>query len=169
VYQRYDSSNAYVSISDADRHPSLHYLATIHHGIDTNAFSLQAAQRKRKCYRKPNAHEITKGDLCLVIKDGASGGKNNYCPECAEPILDQAQIDLDRLRVELNPVVSGRLIRYAAPASARHWSRMSSRKPNRSTRNERPSATPRATCPSSAAWSSGQPFAAAHARTSAGE
>jgi len=42
VYQRYDSSNAYVSISDADRHPSLHYLATIHHGIDTNAFSLHA-------------------------------------------------------------------------------------------------------------------------------
>jgi len=42
VYQRYDSSNAYVSISDADRHPSLDYLATIHHGIDTDAFSLHA-------------------------------------------------------------------------------------------------------------------------------
>ena len=31
---------AYVAISDADRHPSLDYLATIHHGIDTDAFSL---------------------------------------------------------------------------------------------------------------------------------
>jgi glycosyltransferase involved in cell wall biosynthesis len=41
VYQRYDSSCAYVAISDADRHPSLDYLATIHHGIDTDAFSLQ--------------------------------------------------------------------------------------------------------------------------------
>jgi hypothetical protein len=63
--------------------------------------AVEEAQRKRKCYRKPAVHEIAKGELCLVIKDGASGGKNNYCPECAEPILDQAQNDLDRLRVEL--------------------------------------------------------------------
>jgi glycosyltransferase involved in cell wall biosynthesis len=40
VYQRYDETTAYVAISDADRHPSLDYLATIHHGIDTDAFSL---------------------------------------------------------------------------------------------------------------------------------
>jgi glycosyltransferase involved in cell wall biosynthesis len=43
VYQRYNASSAYVAISDADRHPSLDYLATIHHGIDTDAFSLHAA------------------------------------------------------------------------------------------------------------------------------
>jgi glycosyltransferase involved in cell wall biosynthesis len=40
VYQRYNASTAYVAISEADRHPSLDYLATIHHGIDTDAFSL---------------------------------------------------------------------------------------------------------------------------------
>jgi glycosyltransferase involved in cell wall biosynthesis len=40
VYQRYNASTHYVAISDADRHPSLDYLATIHHGIDTDAFSL---------------------------------------------------------------------------------------------------------------------------------
>ena len=40
VYQRYDASSAYVAISDADRHPSLDYLATIHHGIDTDGFAL---------------------------------------------------------------------------------------------------------------------------------
>jgi glycosyltransferase involved in cell wall biosynthesis len=45
VYQRYNARSAYVAISDADRHPSLDYLATIHHGIDTDAFSLQAAPR----------------------------------------------------------------------------------------------------------------------------
>ncbi len=43
VYQRYDASSAYVAISDADRHPSLDYLATIHHGIDTDAFALHSA------------------------------------------------------------------------------------------------------------------------------
>jgi hypothetical protein len=62
---------------------------------------VEAAQRKRKCYRKPSTHEITKGELCLVIADSASGGRSNYCPECAGPILNQAQNDLDQLRVAL--------------------------------------------------------------------
>ena len=43
VYQRYNATSAYVAISDSDRDPSLDYLATIHHGIDTDAFALQAA------------------------------------------------------------------------------------------------------------------------------
>jgi len=33
VYRRYDDRVAYVAISDADRHPDLHYAATVHHGI----------------------------------------------------------------------------------------------------------------------------------------
>ena len=40
VYERYNDECAYVAISDADRHPALHYDATIHHGIDTDAFGL---------------------------------------------------------------------------------------------------------------------------------
>jgi glycosyltransferase involved in cell wall biosynthesis len=39
VYAKYDGRGAYVSISDSDRHPELTYAATIHHGIDTSAFS----------------------------------------------------------------------------------------------------------------------------------
>ncbi len=38
VYTKYDGRSHYVSISDADRHPDLHYAATIHHGIDMAAF-----------------------------------------------------------------------------------------------------------------------------------
>ena len=40
VYERYDGHVHYVAISDADRHPNLHYAATIHHGIDMSAFEL---------------------------------------------------------------------------------------------------------------------------------
>ena len=40
VYQRYNATTSYVAISESDRHPRLDYLATIHHGIDTAAFSL---------------------------------------------------------------------------------------------------------------------------------
>jgi glycosyltransferase involved in cell wall biosynthesis len=38
VYEKYNRHGAYVAISDADRHPRLDYVATIHHGIDTDAF-----------------------------------------------------------------------------------------------------------------------------------
>jgi glycosyltransferase involved in cell wall biosynthesis len=40
VYERYDGHCTYVAISDADRHPALTYAATVHHGIDTDAFTV---------------------------------------------------------------------------------------------------------------------------------
>jgi glycosyltransferase involved in cell wall biosynthesis len=39
VYAKYNDATFYVAISDADRHPALSYAATIHHGIDTGAFT----------------------------------------------------------------------------------------------------------------------------------
>jgi len=42
VYERYDATTTYVAISDSDRHPRLHYAATIHHGIDVDAFAVQS-------------------------------------------------------------------------------------------------------------------------------
>jgi glycosyltransferase involved in cell wall biosynthesis len=42
VYAKYNRRTTYVAISDADRHPTLDYAATIHHGIDTNRFELHA-------------------------------------------------------------------------------------------------------------------------------
>ena len=41
VYRAFNGRAHYVSISDADRHPDLSYVATIHHGIDLTAFTLQ--------------------------------------------------------------------------------------------------------------------------------
>ncbi len=38
AFQRYNDRSAYVAISDADRHPSLTYAATIHHGIPVEEF-----------------------------------------------------------------------------------------------------------------------------------
>jgi len=40
VYVKYNHRTFYVAISDADRHPALDYVATIHHGIDTGALAL---------------------------------------------------------------------------------------------------------------------------------
>ena len=38
VFKQYEDRSAYVAISDADRHPSLSYAATIHHGIPIDDF-----------------------------------------------------------------------------------------------------------------------------------
>jgi len=42
VYQKYNDTTFYVSISDADRSPALDYIKTIHHGIDINQFDFQS-------------------------------------------------------------------------------------------------------------------------------
>ncbi len=38
VYEKYGERGFYVAISEADRHERLHYVATVHHGIDMTAF-----------------------------------------------------------------------------------------------------------------------------------
>jgi glycosyltransferase involved in cell wall biosynthesis len=47
VYQRYNERGHYVAISDADRNPSLHYAATIHHGIEMDRFPLSERPSER--------------------------------------------------------------------------------------------------------------------------
>lgn len=41
VYKKYDRRTYYVSISDADRSPELHYIATVYHGIDIENFTFR--------------------------------------------------------------------------------------------------------------------------------
>ena len=41
AYRAYDGSAFYVSISQADRHPDLTYLATVYHGIDMTEFTFR--------------------------------------------------------------------------------------------------------------------------------
>lgn len=43
VYQKYNGKVKYVSISNADRDPSLEYVATVYHGIDVENFTFQEA------------------------------------------------------------------------------------------------------------------------------
>lgn len=41
VYKKYNSSSYYVSISNANRHPELDYIATVYNGINTNEFTFK--------------------------------------------------------------------------------------------------------------------------------
>jgi glycosyltransferase involved in cell wall biosynthesis len=44
VYRKYNATTHYVSISNADRDPSLHYLDTVYNGLDVQQFSLGAGK-----------------------------------------------------------------------------------------------------------------------------
>ena len=59
--------------------------------------STQTAGRRRKCSRHPTKHVISKGKLCLVVKDGPQK-QSTYCMVCAQEILELAQTRLSDLR-----------------------------------------------------------------------
>lgn len=65
------------------------------------AVLVETASRRRICHRARTKHAIAQGEVCLVIKDSASGGSKNYCRSCAQAILDQAADDLRELRDSL--------------------------------------------------------------------
>ena len=44
VFEKYNARGYYVAISDADRHERLDYVATIHHGIDMQAFEVGSGE-----------------------------------------------------------------------------------------------------------------------------
>jgi glycosyltransferase involved in cell wall biosynthesis len=67
VYQKYNASTHYVAISDADRHPSLGYAATIHHGIDLSAFELATGVRNYLLFfGRIHPHKGTREAICAA-------------------------------------------------------------------------------------------------------
>lgn len=64
--------------------------------------SIETAIRRRICHRRRDEHWIEKGENCLVIKDVATGGKKNYCAECAPEILNLAEGQIKKFRSELH-------------------------------------------------------------------
>jgi glycosyltransferase involved in cell wall biosynthesis len=100
VYERYDATTDYVAISDSDRHPRLHYAATVHHGIDTGAFACADDVGSHLLYfgrihpDKGTAHAIEVAhrsgrrlDIAGIVQD------EDYFREHVEP-----HIDGDRIR-----------------------------------------------------------------------
>ncbi|MDT7720426.1 MAG: hypothetical protein QOE94_1437, partial [Mycobacterium sp.] len=110
VYERYDSTNAYVSISDADRHPNLHYAATIHHGIDIDRFAIHPS---------PGEHLLFFG---RIHPDKGTAQAIEVARRCGRR-LDIAGIiqNEEYFRNEVAPHVDGKQVRYlgAVDASAR--------------------------------------------------
>jgi glycosyltransferase involved in cell wall biosynthesis len=107
VYERYDATTTYVAISDADRHPRLHYAATIHHGIDVDGLRLHPAPGEHLLFfgrihpDKGTAHAIEVARLAgrrLVI---------------AGIVHDEAYF-----REQVEPHVDGDRVRFVGPVLA---------------------------------------------------
>jgi glycosyltransferase involved in cell wall biosynthesis len=107
VYERYDESTAYVSISDSDRHPKLQYAATIHHGIAVEDFVIHPA---------PGEHLLFFG---RIHPDKGTAHAIAVARRCGRR-LDIAGIvqDEEYFRTEVAPHIDGEHVRYLGAVDA---------------------------------------------------
>jgi glycosyltransferase involved in cell wall biosynthesis len=107
VYQRYDGRTTYVAISDADRHPDLHYAATIHHGIDTAAFTGRTA---------PGDHLVFFG---RIHPDKGTVEAIEVAERAGVPIVLAGIVqDESYFEHEVAPRVDGHRVRFVGPVAA---------------------------------------------------
>jgi glycosyltransferase involved in cell wall biosynthesis len=107
VYERYDATNHYVAISESDRHPRLQYAATVHHGIDTDAFDVAPA---------PGDHLLFFG---RIHPDKGTAHAIEVAHRTGRR-LDIAGIiqDEEYFRAEVQPHLADDRVRYLGPIAA---------------------------------------------------
>ena len=107
VYERYDAGTTYVAISDADRAPGLHYAATIHHGVDTDAFALQ-----------PRPHDALLF-FGRIHPDKGTAAAIDVARRCGRPLVIAGIVhDHDYFRTCVEPRLDGVDVRYIGPVAA---------------------------------------------------
>ena len=99
VYEKYNGRTYYVAISDADRHPRLDYVATIHHGIDMQSFELQPDPGDYLLFfGRIHPHKGTVEAIEVAERSGMPltiGGiiqDEEYFEQLVKPRLDGAQV-----------------------------------------------------------------------------
>jgi glycosyltransferase involved in cell wall biosynthesis len=107
VYERYDATTTYVAISDADRHPRLHYAATIHHGIDVDAFTV---------HPDPGEHLLFFG---RIHPDKGTAVAIEVARRAGRPLVIAGIIQDERyFRDEVAPHIDDDRVRYIGPVDA---------------------------------------------------
>lgn len=100
VYEKYDQKSYYVSISDANRNPKLHYVATVYHGLDLAQFTFRDNPDDYLLSFGRIDHE--KGVDCAIDVARRSGHKliiagpiddQKYFSEYIEPHLDGTTVE----------------------------------------------------------------------------
>jgi glycosyltransferase involved in cell wall biosynthesis len=107
VYERYNDTNTYVSISDADRSPLLRYAATIHHGIDTDVFAV---------HPHPGEHLLFFG---RIHPDKGTADAITVARRCGRPLVIAGIVhDQEYFHQLVEPHIDGEQIRYIGPVRA---------------------------------------------------
>lgn len=108
AYQAYADRVAYVSISDADRHPGLEYAATIRHGIDVASFELR---------EQPGAHLAFFG---RIHPDKGTAVAIDVAARAGLPLIIAGIVqDEDYFRREVEPRIDGDRVRYLGSVGPR--------------------------------------------------
>jgi glycosyltransferase involved in cell wall biosynthesis len=107
IYRKYNRHTAYVAISDADRDPTLDYIATIHHGIDTDAFDL---------HPDPGGYLLFFG---RIHPDKGTSTAIAVARRAGRPLIIAGIIqDQDYFDRQVAPHVDGSRVRYVGPVGA---------------------------------------------------
>ncbi|HEX6147591.1 MAG TPA: glycosyltransferase family 4 protein [Acidimicrobiia bacterium] len=106
VYQKYNDGAHYVAISDADRHPTLDYAATIHHGIEMDRFPLN----------------LEPGDYLLfygrIHPDKGTATAIEVARGAGLPLVLAGIVqDTGYFDREVEPHVDGEMVRYLGPVT----------------------------------------------------
>lgn len=105
VYRRYNGRVFYVAISEADRHPALDYVATIHHGIDLGSFTFRA---------EPGSYLLVFG---RIHRDKGVAEAIAIARRCAMPLVIAGIIqDEGYFRQFVEPHLDGKTVRYVGSA-----------------------------------------------------
>jgi len=107
VYERYDATTTFVAISDSDRHPRLHYAATIHHGIDVDAFAVHSA---------PGDHLLFFG---RIHPDKGTAQAIEVARRAGRPLTIAGIVqDQDYFANEIVPHIDGESVRFLGPVDS---------------------------------------------------
>jgi glycosyltransferase involved in cell wall biosynthesis len=105
VFEKYNARGHYVAISDADRHRSLDYAATIHHGIDMSAFELE---------REPGDYLLFFG---RIHPDKGTVEAIDAAEQAGMPLTIAGIVqDRDYFEQHVEPRIDGERVRYLGPA-----------------------------------------------------
>ncbi|HEY5651370.1 MAG TPA: glycosyltransferase family 4 protein [Acidimicrobiia bacterium] len=113
VYERYDATTTYVAISDSDRHPRLHYAATIHHGIDVDAFAVHPA---------PGDHLLFFG---RIHPDKGTAHAIEVARRAGRPLTIAGIVqDQEYFANEIVPHIDGESVRFLGPVDSANRSQV---------------------------------------------
>jgi len=104
VYEKYNGRTSYVAISNANRHPRLDYLATIHHGIALEEFTLRPEH---------GGHLLFFG---RIHPDKGTAEAIEVARQCGLRLIIAGIIqDRAYFEREVEPHIDGNLVQYIGP------------------------------------------------------